>query len=228
MDQIVVGDVLETGADVPVLLEGRFLNLPAGAELNADGSVTLTLIAPKLFRYSVGGKVVEETIERLEMRRLNGVDVAKMSVAKDPTNAALAASIGYSAAKLDLVLRVLDARDLGAAEEVLGEFLDMSDAGGLPAHAEETAEGVELPMVEHPATDDAGTEWDKFTFRWLTAAQMRQAREASDRLVWAISYATGLSPKAAKAVLESMDGADAMAMRRVAGFLSRGGRKTGR
>ena len=226
MNEIVVGDI-EAGADVPVLLDGRYLSLPANAVLNPDGSVTLTLIAPTMLRYSRQGALAEERIEALTMRRLNGIDVGKMRAARDPTNMALALSFGYSPAKLDLLLRELDARDAGAAEDILGEFLDMSDAGGLPSHAEQTEAGVVLPMVEHPASDEAGGSYDSFTFRYLTAAEMRQAKDAPDRLAWAVSFATGLTPKAAKEVLASMDGADAMAMSRVVGFLSRGGRKTG-
>jgi hypothetical protein len=229
MDDVVnvFGDILPPD-DVPVLLEGRLLNLPANAVQNADRSVVLTLIAPKLFRYSERGQIQESTIETLLLHRLNGVDVAKMRAARDPTNTALALSLGWSAAKLDLLMKVLDARDLGAAEDVLGAFLDMSDVGGLPEHAEETAEGVVLPMAEHPAEDAAGTSYNSFTFKFLTAAQMRQAKDAPDRLVWAVSFATGLTPKDAKDVLSSMDGADAMAMSRVARFLSSAGRQTGR
>ena len=223
---IVVGDtpVLD---DVPVLLEGRVLNLPEGAVRNPDGSVTLTLVAPKLFRYSDRGQLQESTLETLLLHRLNGVDIAKMRAAKDPTNTALVQSLRWSAAKFELLLKVLDARDLGRAEEVVGEFLDMSAAGGLPPHAEETAEGVMLPMMEHPAEDAAGTAHDSFLFKWLTAAQVRQIKDAPDPLAWAVALATGLSPKGAKEVLASMDGADAMAMSRVVSFLRGAGRRTG-
>lgn len=225
---IAIGD---PGPDtsVPLLTEAPPMDLPRGATLNGDGSVTLTLDYPKALKFRTPGSefvVREEPITQLVLRRLTGADVRKMIAAKNAVQMALALSSCMGLAKLSLLVQVMDATDEAAANEVVSELL-----GGfgpeLPARAEETPEGITLKLWQ-PAADEEGTVHAEIAFKRLTAAQRRQAADAPNLLDWGVSLSTGMTPKLAKTLVDSMDGADAMAVNQVILFLCGSGRRAGR
>ena len=224
---IVIGDLPDDG--IPVLFDGPPMDLPPGATLNADGSVTLALQHPFTLQFKpIGSDQVarEEPFDFLIFRRLGGADVRKMIGAKNAADMALALCTGLGPAKLSLVQKLMDAADEGAASEVVSELLGGLKAG-LPPHAEDTPDGIVLPLFK-PATDEQGTAFSSLTFKRLTAERRRAAADAPNLLDWGISWATGLSPKAAKSLVDDMDGADAMGVNLVILFLCGSGRRTGR
>ena len=227
-DPITIGDA-PLDETIAILSELPPMDLPSGAVLNADGSVTLTLdypVAPK-FRMAGSDAVVrEEPVTQLVLKRLGGADVRKMIAAKNATNMALAISSGLGLGKLNLLLQVMDATDEAAAGDVVGELLGGLKAG-LPANATDGPEGVLLPF-SFPVTGEDGTHYASLFFKRLTAAQRRQAVDAANLLDWGVGIAAGVSPKDAKALVDAMDGADAMAVNQVILFLCGSGRRTSR
>ncbi len=223
---IAIGDV-PPDLTIPVLPDGPPMDLPSGCTINPDGSVTLTLDYPCSVKYRVPGTdqvVKEDRYDSLTLRRLTGADVRKIIAAKNPTSTALALSTGLGAGKLALFQNVADASDDAAASDVVNELLGGIKAA-LPAHAEETADGILLPLFR-PVEDDAGTLCRELLFKRLTAAQRRQASEAPNLLDWGVALSAGVTPKEAKALVDAMDGADAMAVNRVVLFLCGSGRRT--
>ena len=224
---IVITDTPDDG--VPVLFEGPPLDLPANAEQNPDGSVTLTLKRPFELKFRPAGSEQVARVEpytHLLLRRLTGADVRKMIAAKNAADMALALSSGLGPAKLNMMRPKLDAADEGAAGEIVSELLGGMKPG-LPAHAEEADDAVVLPLFK-PAIDGQGMVWDRLTLKRLTAQERRQAADADNLLDWAVARATALSPKLAKGVVDDMDGADAMGVNQVILFLCGSGRRTGR
>lgn len=225
---IFIGDAAPDSA-VPLLTNFPPMDLPPGATQNADGSVTLTLDYPKPLKFRlVGSDTVtrEEPVTELRLRRLTGADVRKMIAAKNSVTAALAFSSGLGLGKLALLQEVMDAMDDAAANIVVSELLGGMKPG-LPDHAEDTAEGILLPLWQPVAAED-GTVHASILFRRLTAAQRRQASDAPNLLDWAVHLATGMTPKQAKTLVDSMDGADALAVNQVILFLCGSGRRTSR
>lgn len=228
-DEIVIGDLTPVPAATAVLTEAPPLDLPRGAELNPDGSVTMTLDYPVTLKFRLAGSDAvtrEEPVTQLVLRRLTGADVRKMIGAKNPSTMALSLSSGLGLAKLHTLQNVMDASDDAAAAEIVNELLG-GFAAGLPAHADETPEGITLPLM-YPAADEDGTVRTEISFKRLTAVQRRQAGEAPNLLDWGASMATDVSPKTAKTLVDAMDGADAMAVNRVVLFLCGSGRRSGR
>jgi hypothetical protein len=205
------------------------LDLPERAVLNDDGSVTLTFEYPCTIEYRMvgaAGVARSESFDHLVLNRLRGPDWRKIVDAKNSTNTALARSAGLSPAKLDLLMKVMDSADMGAAQRVVAELLGGMKEG-LPAHAEETADGITLPLL-YPATDGEGTAHSELVFKRMTAADRTAIGQAKDPMDWAIHRTTGLSPKAAKGLIDDMDAVDIMAAQEVISFLSGSGRRTGR
>jgi hypothetical protein len=120
----------------------------------------------------------------------------------------------------------MDSADVGAAQQVINELLGgMKD--GLPAHAEETPEGYRLPLM-YAATDGDGETHSELLFHRMTGADRIAIAQAKDPLDWAFHRAARLTPKAAKALIDDMDGVDIVAAQQVIAFLSGSGRRTGR
>lgn len=208
---------------------GPLMDLPRGTVLNPDGSVTLTLDFPvtlKLRQVGSGAPVREEPFTQLVLRRLNGADVRKMIGSKNSDNTGLALSSGLGPAKLAMLQNVMNARDESAARDVVSELLGGSYTG-LPESAEEEPDGIRLALSV-PAVDEEGVVQETLFFKHITAAQRRQAAEAPNLLDWAIAMATGCSPKMAKSLVDSLDGADAIAVYKVVLFLCGSGRRAGR
>ncbi len=215
--------------EVPVLNEAAApMDLPERATLNADGSVTLILEFPCVIEFrALGGKTIStESFDHLVLKRLHGLDMRAVLIAKNATNAALARSTGLSAAKLDLLLKKMDSADVGAAQQVINELLGGMKEG-LPDYAEETQDGIKLPLL-YPATDADGTLHTELMFKRMTGADRMAIAQAKDPLDWAVHRATGLSVKAAKGLIDDMDGADIVAVQAAIAFLSGSGRRTGR
>jgi hypothetical protein len=216
-------------AAVPILNEAAPpMDLPERATLNDDGTVTLTFEFPCKIEYRMlgGGVARTEDFDHLVLHRMRGLDMRKVLAAKNTDTAALAISAGLTVSKLELLMKVMDAADANAAERVVQELLG-GMANGLPAHAEETADGVTLPLL-YPATDGDGASQSELTFKRMTAADTKAIGQAKDPLDWAVHRTTGLSPKAVKGLIDDMDAADVVAAQRVINFLSGNGRRTGR
>ena len=195
------------------------MDLPANAVLNADGSVTLTLEFPKelKFRVANGDQVVRsEPVTQLVLRRLTGRDLRAQTQAKDQQVEALALSSGLGRMKIAQLLNVIDAADDRAAADVIGQLLGDLPMG-LPPHAEDTPDGVRLPLW-FPVTFN-GKVYDELTFRRLTGAQRRKLGEQDNIVDWGVGFATGLDRRDAMELVNLMDGADGMAVNRVVLFL---------
>ncbi len=228
MDDIVIGDA-PPDVDLPVLVDGIAMSLPDGAELNPDGSVRLPLLYPCELKYrAVGGSgdvVRTESIDHLVLRRLTGAEARRVIEAKDSVRMALAISSGLGPAKLEMLSKVLDAADETMAADVVSELLGLSKRT-LPELARDLGDCVELTL-RFARTDADGQVHSTWTFKRLTAAQRRAAGDAADLLTWVAQHATGLNPKKARDLVDSMDGVDVMAASQVVGFLSGSGRRSG-
>lgn len=207
---VVIGD---PGPVADVVLQP--LDLPAGAEQQADGSVTLALRYPVTVRLGAAG---ERAIDQLLFQRLNGVQMRRVMTAKDPTNVTMAIATGLSPAHQHLLRAKMDASDVTAATSVIAALLDMGE--GLPDRAETNADGsITLPLL-FPGTVDA------LTLRRLTGADLDAIRrtEGADTLITLAARATGRTPKDMGEEFDAMDAADITALQRVASFLAGIGR----
>lgn len=229
MDEITIDIGADATPAVRVLDEGFApLDLPRNATLNDDGGVTIALDTPVTleFRAVGGGTVQTVDYHELTLRRLKGVDIARVLLAKNSIDVAIARATGLSPARTALLLERMDAADVTTVRETIAALLGgMED--GLPRHAQEIDRKVHLPLRD-PVDDGDGLSLDKLTFRRLNGGDLKAIGEAKDTLAAALQRACGLTPKQAGAVFEAMDGADAMDAQRVVGFLSGLGRKTGR
>lgn len=206
-------------AVVPTLWEGPELDLPPGAVLNGDGSVTVTLRYPFDLAYRQGAETIRsERVAEVTLRRLTGADVLKITKAKDAARAAIVAAAGLTPARFELWCQKLDASDETLLGQVVTEMMGVGRSG-LPEQAEDRGDAVLLRLL-FPAEDDQGTAWSELRFPRMTAAQRRRMTDADESLVWAVQHATGLTPKGARALLVAMDAADAAAITRVLGFLA--------
>jgi len=215
------------GASAPALSADRaapelpLLDLPAGAEQLPNGDVCLTLDYPVTI--AVRGKEDDgETITALTLRRLAGVDLRRItdaSAARGPA-IALAAASGLTQARMALVLSRMDASDVNAANMVVGALLDIGE--GLPERAREDGREVVLPLL-FPVG-----ERDEIRFRRLNGADLQAIAAGKDTLTHALGRAAGMSPVEARELFDALDGADAMGVSRVVGFLSGSGRTSGR
>lgn len=222
---IVIGDV----APARFMIDLPPMDLPSGAVLNDDGTVTLNLEYPATIKLrAVGSDAVarEETITQLVFRRLGGAEVRKMVAAKNASVLAMALSSGLGLGRFNMLQQVMLATDEGAAGDVVSELLG-SVKLGLPERAVETPEAITLPLFA-PAAGEDGVVYQELTFKRITAAQKRQASEAPNYLDWGVVLATGQTPKIAKTLVDAMDGADAMGVHQVILFLCGSGRRTGR
>jgi len=218
------------GASIPVLNEELPpLDLPPRATQQADGTILLELEFPKTleFRPVGGGAAVRsERFESLTFRRLKGPEVRRLMDVKNATDMAVAISTGLTASKYALLRQRMDSADVGAAEKIVSELLGDMSRQGLPAHADETPDGIRLPLF-FPAADGDGATHTELLFKRLTGADRQAIANAQDVLGEAIRRAVGITPKAAKELVNDMDGADVVATQKVIGFLSGNGRRTG-
>ena len=227
MEPIMIGDLpIDTSSpanDAPPM------DLPPNAVLNADGTVTLTLEWPcqvEMRKAGTSEVAATEPYTVLILRRLNGADVRAMIAAKDSSEMALALSSGLGLGKLRRLQTVLDARDEADANAVISEFLGAAGQG-LPARATEAEGVITLPML-YPVADESGTIHDQMVFKRMTAVMRKQAVAAKSILDWGVAHATGLTPKQGSALVDIMDGIDALAVNQVMLFLFGSGPRTGR
>lgn len=214
-------------AALPVLNEeAPPLNLPPRAKLLADGTVHLDLEFPTTLQYRpVGGGAVVRTErhEHLTFRRLGGKDVRRLLDAKNATDLAVAISAGLTHAKFAILQEKMDSADIGAAQSIINELLGDMTRDGLPPHAKETDEGIHLPLF-YSADDGEGEHHTELLFKRMSGGDRKAIAGAADTLTWSLHRATGLTPKAAKVLIDNMDGADVVAANKVIGFLSGSGR----
>jgi hypothetical protein len=210
--------------EIPTLYEGPSLDLPAGAEQNPDGSVTLTLEYPKKLTFRAGADVREERLETLTFHRVTGADARKFIVAKDKAVVGFAACARVTPARANLIINALDAADGMAAAEVVIELLGGALAG-LPDNAVSSPEGVQLTLT-HPVTDAEGKETTDLFFPRMTVAQRNKVQAQPDMLDFAVSTVLKSTPKEAHDLLDRMDGADLRSVNRVMLFLFGIGRRT--
>ncbi|HQU16623.1 MAG TPA: hypothetical protein PLO69_11050 [Gammaproteobacteria bacterium] len=217
-------DIADTlPADLPVLLDGPDMDLPAGATLNPDGSVTLTLAYPKTLHYRLpGGAEKHEPIDALTFHRTTGAGWRKIKAAKNAGAAGVAVLTGMTPAKSSLVVDVLDAAD-GAQIGAIVLALLGGDHAGLPAQAEDLGTAVRLTLTQ-PLTDEDGTEWASLTFPRMSVKEQRAANASPDLSDHMLAKATGLTAAQAHALFDRLDGADARAIDLVTGFLFGSGR----
>jgi hypothetical protein len=158
------------------------------------------------------------------LHRLGGADVRKMLAAPNSPRQGLALSLGIPLAKLVLIRTKIDARDETAASNVVNELLGGLKLG-LPAEAEETDSGIILSL-RRPVTDEQGELISEITFSRITSRQKDLILRSQSPLDWGLATASGLSPKAAKALVDLVDGADAIAIHMVILVLCGGSRGT--
>lgn len=208
-------------APAPGVAEVPLLDLPAGAEAQPDGSVVLTLEYPVTVAFR-GAEDKARIVTSLTLRRLSGADVRRMTEAsaKRAMPMALAASAGETPARMALLTGLMDASDVNAASAVVSALLDIGD--DLPERAREDGRTVVLPLL-FPVPDR-----EEIVFRRLTGADLLAIGGAKDVVCQALARSAGMSPAEARELFDALDGADAMGVQRVIGFLSGTGRTTGR
>lgn len=209
----------EPEAAIPTLWEGPPLDLPAGAALNPDGSVTVTLAHPFDLQYRQAGDVIRsERITEAVIHRMNGADMLRVMKAKDRERAAMIAALRITPARYELWAQHMDARDESLLGEVVAEIMQAGRTG-LSAQAEDHGDAVTLRLLL-PANDDQGTLWEEIRFPRLTVVARRRIGEADEPLVAFVQHGTGLTPKSARALVHAMDAADVAGVMGVRGFLS--------
>ena len=211
---------LSGGAAVPAIeADMPLMELPRGAEA-FDAHVVLTLDFPVTVQFR--GQEGAETLTALTMMRLTGADVRRVTEAPAARGAsvALAASLRWTPARTALVLSLMDASDAAAAHAVVAALLDVGD--GLPERARDEGARVVLPLLVPVG------ERTEIPFRRLTGADLQAIAAGKDVVTQALARAAGLSPVEARDLFDTLDGADAMGVSRVVGFLSGSGRMTGR
>jgi hypothetical protein len=186
------------------------LALPVGATINPDASVTLRLDHPFTLDLPANGNdpIKTDHIDQLVFRRLDGSDVRKTLAAPDNAQRALTLSLCIPLAKLALIHAKIDERDRLAANDIVKALL-----GGLklelPASSEKTPKGISL-RLRRAVVNTAGAPVSELHFVRLTATQKVAVLHSPSPMDWGLATATGISPKAAKALVDQMDGADAM------------------
>jgi hypothetical protein len=100
--------------------------LPVSAELNSDGTVTLTLLMPEeavlLYLDPLNGSTIEKPVEGpLVFRRLKGGDLRRLmrADADDGVLPLVAASLGLDIIKTRSIYDALDAVDASAVNDVV-------------------------------------------------------------------------------------------------------------
>lgn len=216
---------------LPVLDEGvapMDLSAIPNATLNDDGSITLVLDYPQTVNFGSVGQTGAQTAsyESLTFRRLNGAQFLKLMRRPRMLEAGIAACTGLQEARLALLLDKLDTSDIfamrAAFEQIMGGMGD-----GLPDQAEETPDGIKLPL-RFPAPDGSGSVHHELVFHRMNGADLKAIEMAKDLVLpTRMARSTGLVLKAARELFDAMDAADAYDANRVARFLSSNGRKTG-
>jgi hypothetical protein len=192
------------------------------AQLNDDGSVTLTLTAPLML--TVGTQ--QAPYESLTFHRLSGADLLKLVKRSNLTAAGIAISARLQEARVALLTDKMAGPDLTRARRIFEEIMGGMGAG-LPEHAVVTDEGIELPL-RLACVDGDDEPHETLLFRDLTGADLKAIEGAGDRLVpTRLSRCTGLKIKSALVLANAMDAADLWDANRVGRFLGENGRPTG-
>jgi hypothetical protein len=188
------------------------LDLPSAATLNQDGSVTFVLAHPIELKIPAKGNNAAqvEHVDRLVLYRLAGSEVRKVRAAPNPAQRAQALSLRISLERLAAIQAKIDAQDRTAVANVVYELMGRPGSG-LPANAEETADGIRLHL-RRSVMNEAGETIFDLHFGPLTEAQKRVIPRSQSPMDWGLAAAAGISPKAAKAIIDQMDGADAIAV----------------
>lgn len=195
------------------------MDLPPGARINPDNSVTLSLDHPFDLKVRSEGSsaLIVEHFDELVLRRLSGAEARRVVHATNTVRAAMSLSLGITLKKLILIENLIDARDEAAARDVVSELL-----GGLrmelPPYAEITPTGIRLPIFR-PVLDEHGLPDSNILFGPITGAQRQRIAHSPSILDWGIATSLGISPKVAKSLVDALDGADVMAMNAVVMFL---------
>jgi hypothetical protein len=208
---ILIADTLPD--EIMTFYEGPVLDLPSGAEQNADGSVTLTLDYPKAL--TIGAEKL--SIDKLTFHRISGADARKLIAAKNQDVVGFAASARVLASRANLIINAMDAADGMAAARVVTELVG-GPITGLPDNAISTSDGVNLTLL-FPVTDGEGQECANLFFPRMTVAQRNKAQAQPDILDFVTGNAAGLTPKQAHDLLDKMDGADFRSVNSVMRFL---------
>lgn len=211
-------------APAPAAVPALVAELPDGASVQPDGSVLLHLAYPVQLAFRAAGDAgaKAEAIDRLSFRRLTGADVGKITAAADAraTMVALGCALGWTPARVALLMERIDAADMTAAAAVIAALLEPGD--GLPERAREEDGKVVLPLL----VPVGGV--NEITFRRITGADLQAIARAKDMLPTALARASRIPLPEARTLFDEMDGADAIGVSRVVGFLSGTGRTTGR
>ena len=226
---IAIGDALAPA--LPVLDEGvapMDVSAIPNATLNDDGSITLLLDYPRTVNFGSVGQAGTQaaSYETLTFRRLTGAQFLKLLRRPRMLEAGMAASTGLQEARMALLLDKMDTSDIfamrAAFEQIMGGMGD-----GLPEHAEETPDGIVLPL-RFPVPDGSGDVHHDLVFHRMNGADLKAIEQAKDLVLpTRMARSTGLVLKVAREVFDAMDAADAYDANRVARFLSSSGRKTG-
>jgi hypothetical protein len=122
-----LADEAQAVAPAPVLADDGAEPLPAGAELQADGSVILRLRHPVTIKYRQPGAqaVQEDVFEDMHFHRLTGADMRAMAqaAADDRIVLLIAKSSRTRPQLMHLLYDRMDAADVTAASLVVGFFL---------------------------------------------------------------------------------------------------------
>jgi hypothetical protein len=128
-DEVRLQETAETALEEDVVHEDQAPadELPKRAKLNADGTVTLTLLYPTSLKVVAAGEVRrEDHFEQLTFHRMTGGDLMALQATSAETviSAAFARSTKLNPAIATALFRKLDAADARAAGEVIGFFLN--------------------------------------------------------------------------------------------------------
>lgn len=181
-------------------------DLPAGATVNPDGSVTLAVSCRlPVPRDHPDGSGIDG--HQLIFRRLTGADYRKIVRAKNKLAAALHRSLGWASGDVSRLEQDLDSTDLVAVFAVVGYLL--LGAGSVPDRAvPQLGGGFVLPLL-YPFSDGR-TAYHSLCFRPLTVEQSLAcgAPERDGFMANCLSRSTGLPLWSASSVVDRMDAAD--------------------
>ncbi|MCY1666242.1 hypothetical protein [Rhizobium sp. SL86] len=104
---------------------GDLDKLPRRATVNADGTVTLPLLYPKIVASRKDGKVREREFKQLTFHRLTGADQRAIAAASEEMMnvVAFAQSTKISQAVMNKLFDKMDAADIADCGRVLNSFL---------------------------------------------------------------------------------------------------------
>ncbi|NIX75385.1 hypothetical protein [Microvirga terricola] len=104
--------------------DGR--SLPKNAVLNADGTVTLTLLYPRTLKVKSAGVVRDEEYAKLTFHRLNGADMRAISSSSNESRVlvSFSKSTKIKQAVMNHLFDLMDGADIQASGEVIEYFFE--------------------------------------------------------------------------------------------------------